>query len=690
VCTVRNSVLVLRTLGLVAWALAGCGSSNNAGPFDGGLADAAIVDGVVIDGPDGSERDAAMFDAMFDAVPDAPVPDAMADAAPLDAAVPDAAVPDALQLDAAVPDAAMLDAAVPDAPQLDAAVPDAPRVDAAVPDAAILDAAVPDAPRVDAAVPDAAILDAAVLDAVPSDAADQPGGHLRLVAGNLTTGNFQAYEQPGIRIFRGLAPDVAMIQEFNVGTDTTAELRSFVDQAFGAQFTFVRGVASGQIPNGIVSRYPIIASGDWTDTEVGNRTFVWAQIDIPGPIDLYAISVHLLSSTASERNIEAGELVQHIQGLPANAYVVLAGDFNTDSRTEGCIQALSSVLTTTGPFPVDEADLDTTNANRNKPYDWVLVNGGLQALETDTTIGSHVFAHGFVADTRVYTPIADLAPALVGDSGAPSMQHMAVVRDFTLPGGTPPPPSVHVTAPNGGEMWAAGSNQTVRWTSTGVTSVSVELSIDGATWTTLSASTAASAGQLAVTAPMVMTMAARVRVTAVPAGTPVDVSDAPFTISTMPPPVGKVFLNEVLANEPGSDVTGEFVELVNSGTGDADLSGWTISDAVQVRHTFAAGTVLRAGRAIVVFGDTAGIPAGLTNAIAASTHQLNLSNGGDTVTLKSPTATIDSLTYTAAQAVDGVSLNRSPDGDPAGAFVLHTALSALMRSPGTRVTGAAF
>lgn len=279
------------------------------------------------------------------------------------------------------------------------------------------------------------------LDAVPAPDGNVPdgnappaqAGNFRLVTGNLTSGNLQAYEAPGIRIFRGLAPDVAMVQELNFATDSAADLRSFVDQAFGTEFSLTRGAASGQIPNGIVSRYPILASGEWLDTEVGNRDFVWARIDIPGPTDLFAVSVHLLTSSATERNIEAGELAQHIQGLPADAYVVLGGDFNTGTRTEPCVVTLSAVLVSAGPFPVDQANLGTTNSTRSKPYDWVLVNGALQALETGVTLGSNVFAHGAVIDTRVYTPISDLAPALVGDSGAPSMQHMAVVRDFALP-----------------------------------------------------------------------------------------------------------------------------------------------------------------------------------------------------------------------------------------------------------------
>ncbi len=49
------------------------------------------------------------------------------------------------------------------------------------------------------------------------------------------------------------------------------------------------------------------------------------------------------------------------------------------------------------------------------------------------TIDSASFPDGLVVDTRVYEPITDLAPALAGDSDAPSMQHMAVVKDFLVP-----------------------------------------------------------------------------------------------------------------------------------------------------------------------------------------------------------------------------------------------------------------
>ena len=515
-------------------------------------------------------------------------------------------------------------------------------------------------------------------------------GHLRLVAGNLTSGNNQSYLSPGIHIFKGVNPDVAMIQEFNVGGNTTSEIRTFIDQAFGTEYSYARGAASEQIPNGIVSRYPIIASGEWTDTAVSNRQFVWAQIDIPGPIDLYAISVHLLTSSAGARNTQAGELQARIAALPAGSYVVLGGDFNTGSRTEACISTLSSVLATAAPYPADQSGDGDTNAGRAKPLDWVLPSANLRALETSVTIGSKSYANGLVVDTRVYSPIADLAPAVASDSGASMMQHMAVVRDFALP--VTPVSSVAVTSPNGGETWTAGDPETITWTSTGVTNVKVELSTDGSTWTTLSASTAASAGQLSTTAPSTSTSSALVRVSST-TGTPTDTSDAAFSISvkTTPPPTGGVFLNEILANEPGSATDGEFVEIVNGNTTAIDLSGWTVSDSTAVRHTFASGTTVAAGKAIVVFGGSTGIPAGLTNAVAASTGALSLGNSGDTVKLANGSTIVDSFTYTSTLAsVDGVSMNRSPDATATGSFVLHTTLTSASSSPGTRATGAAF
>jgi hypothetical protein len=162
-----------------------------------------------------------------------------------------------------------------------------------------------------------------------------------------------------------------------------------------------------------------------------------------------------------------------------------------------------------------------------------------------------------------------------------------------------------------------------------------------------------------------------------------------FTCAAAP---ARVILNEILANEPGSATSGEFVELVNVGGASIDIGGWTLSDATAVRHTFASGTVLAPGKALVVFGAASGIPSGLSNAVGASTGTLNLANTTDTVTLKNAaSATIDSYTYSSSLAsADGVSMNRGPDATAGTGFVLHNTLSSLTASAGKRTNGTAF
>jgi endonuclease/exonuclease/phosphatase family metal-dependent hydrolase len=262
------------------------------------------------------------------------------------------------------------------------------------------------------------------------------GTRVRIVASNLTSGNNQSYDPGhGIRILQGVDADIILVQEMTYGANNAAAMRDFADAICGEDCEWAREPVGGAgfLPNGVVSRYPILESGIWDDPHVSNRELFWARIDMPGPGDLIAISVHLHTNASSH----PGEGAAIIDGITEVAepedLVVLGGDFNTDDTTDLLYPELDDIFRVTEPWPVDNLGNPHTNENRTKRYDWVLADPGLDALEIPVVIGAQTFPTGLVVDTRVYTPLADIAPAQLNDSDqSVVMQHMAVVRDFAF------------------------------------------------------------------------------------------------------------------------------------------------------------------------------------------------------------------------------------------------------------------
>lgn len=259
---------------------------------------------------------------------------------------------------------------------------------------------------------------------------------LTIMSANLTSGSNQAYESAGIRIFQGLNPDVVLIQEFNY---RQGSLRDLVDTAFGPEYSYYLETGDDNIPNGIVSRYPIISSGSWADPNTPDRDFAWAVIDIPGDTHLQVVSVHLLSSSATTRNAQATLLKNLIQGnFELDQYIVVGGDLNTSTRSEAAIATFNSFLNATNHIPADQNGNGNTNEPRAKPYDWVMPNDLLDARHTTLQIGSSSYPQGLVFDSSVYTPLSEVSPVQYGDSHVSGMQHMAVVRAFEIPASASP------------------------------------------------------------------------------------------------------------------------------------------------------------------------------------------------------------------------------------------------------------
>ena len=161
-----------------------------------------------------------------------------------------------------------------------------------------------------------------------------------------------------------------------------------------------------------------------------------------------------------------------------------------------------------------------------------------------------------------------------------------------------------------------------------------------------------------------------------------------------------ILLNEIFADPPSGlsgDANGdgvrsgaddEFIELLNFGEGSVDLTGWSISDSVSIRHIFPSDTILNPYSFLVVFGGGSPEITGVNWQIASS-GALGLNNDGDSVTLFDTGAQlVDQVAYGGIGNHDQ-SFTLFPDGEGPG-FVLHSALEqtqGALFSPGTSVDG---
>ena len=123
----------------------------------------------------------------------------------------------------------------------------------------------------------------------------------------------------------------------------------------------------------------MIAAGEWNDTQVGNRDFAWAQIDVPG---------------------------------------------------ETVLDVLDTLVNTDGPYPVDQAEMIGTNASRRRPYDWVFADEDLETYEVPVQVGSNIFPSELVFDSRVSS--VDLPPKTSGDTMALWFQRALRSYDYEL------------------------------------------------------------------------------------------------------------------------------------------------------------------------------------------------------------------------------------------------------------------
>ena len=131
-----------------------------------------------------------------------------------------------------------------------------------------------------------------------------------VASANLSDNTTQAYDDAGIRILKALKPYIVGIQEFNYRKGNAADL---VYELFGPGYHFTRERGGARLPNGVISRWPILESGQWDDPYIQNRNFGWATVAIPGPKPLHVVSVHLASNRRDLRALQARFLTRRIE-----------------------------------------------------------------------------------------------------------------------------------------------------------------------------------------------------------------------------------------------------------------------------------------------------------------------------------------------------------------------------------------
>jgi hypothetical protein len=136
----------------------------------------------------------------------------------------------------------------------------------------------------------------------------------------------------------------------------------------------------------------------------------------------------------------------------------------------------------------------------------------------------------------------------------------------------------------------------------------------------------------------------------------------------------------------------EFLEFVNTGVDEIDLSGWSITDGARTRFTFPEGSVLEGCRAVVIFGG--GLPVGeFGTSLVYTAGSLGLNNSGDTITLWDHNGEKKLWYSYGEEGGENQSLTRSPDiiGEPP--LVLHSEAALTLGeifSPGVKQDGSAF
>ncbi len=152
--------------------------------------------------------------------------------------------------------------------------------------------------------------------------------------------------------------------------------------------------------------------------------------------------------------------------------------------------------------------------------------------------------------------------------------------------------------------------------------------------------------------------------------------------------------NPLLRESPVGDKASsqdEYLELLNYSGHNLNLSGWSLADALQVRHRFAPEIVLGPWEGLVVYGGPTNeaLPQLPCLALPASTGTLSLNNDTEVLRIRNARGQLlQQIEYRKSTLGQDSSLVRS--NLPAGPFLPHTEVATVNTTAGTHTDGTPF
>ncbi len=302
---------------------------------------------------------------------------------------------------------------------------------------------------------------------------------------------------------------------------------------------------------------PFILTGSATDLNSDPLTYCWEEYDLgvagaPNlPVGTAPIFRSFKGVTSPSRTFpKIADIINNTQVmgeiLPsysrAMKFRLTARDNRTGGGGVGWDSISFSVTSTAGPFQISAPNTAIAWAwNTTQMVTWSVANTNISPVSCSnvkillSTDGGYTYPTVMVESTpndgteNISVPSILTTQARIRVEAVGNIFFDISNVNFTIAQST-----IAVTAPNGGESWAIGTNQTIAWTSGNIPgNVKIEYTTDGTNYTVIAASTPNS-GTYSWTIPNTPSTTAKVRVSDAADAATNDISNANFTIGSAP------------------------------------------------------------------------------------------------------------------------------------------------------------